>query len=67
LNGGWTFNIRCSGCTEPQADLYLLKDCWNGTFEVELDLYDLGVDGSTGNENSSASICRRSSARYPPR
>src|SRR5690606_21412830 len=56
VEGEWNFQIRCSGCYEPEGDLFLVEDCGTQTFTAALDLYYLGYNGTTGDDATSATI-----------
>ncbi len=53
----WSFRVRCSGCLEPQGDVYVTDvNCINGTFMLEVDLFDLGYDEIMDDYPASAGI-----------
>ncbi len=55
LTSNWTFQVRCSGCLEPQGDMFITTDCNALNFNALLDLYDLGTD-STGTYGPTVTI-----------
>ncbi len=55
--GPWEFRVRCSGCLEPQGDVEVVNvNCLTQTFDVQVDLYDLGFDEVTEDYPASAGI-----------
>ncbi|MDQ3100607.1 MAG: GEVED domain-containing protein, partial [Bacteroidota bacterium] len=52
----WTFKVRCAGCIEPSADPFLSTDCGTYSFDLSLDVYDLGFSDITGLPTTSATV-----------
>ncbi len=56
---GWQWEVKCvevGGCAEPMGDVVLSTDCGAGTFNVAVDLYDLGWNAITNSYPASAGI-----------
>ena len=59
LSGGWLWEVKCvdlAGCSEPMGDVMVSTDCNAGTFNILVDLYDLGWNAITAGYPSSAGI-----------
>lgn len=56
LSNDWNFQIRCAGCSEPEADPVVTTDCNNYTFDLGVDIWGLGYSEITGNEATTAGI-----------
>jgi hypothetical protein len=56
LSDDWDFQVRCAGCSEPEADPIITTDCNTYSFDLSIDLWGLGFSDVTGNPATSAGI-----------